>query len=451
MDYEAIAARVVERATRAGAHEADVFLQASRDFSVQVRKGEIETLTQAGSKGLGLRVFMDKRLGFGATSDFTPESLDRLIARVLALAQVADRKEENGLAEGTRAVLRPELEIFDPTVEGVPTDEKIDLAKRAEAAAFNVDPRISNSEGAGFGSGAGYTVLANSQGTVSSFHSSGCSLYCQPLAEEDGKKQVDYEWSFRRSYADLDSAEEVGRRAADRVLRRLGARKIPTQRAPIVFERRVAGRIWSAVMAAVNGDAVYKGMSFLKTSLGDRVAADGVTLVDDALLVGGPGSAPFDGDGLETRRNVIIQDGVLQTFLYDTATARKVGGGAQSTASARRSYGGIPGIGSFNVLLIPGRLTPEEIIAAVPNGFYVTNMMGSGANTITGDFSVGASGMWISGGELAFPVEEVTIAASMRDILMGIERIGTDAIFNSTVVSPTFQLAEMTIGGATVG
>lgn len=448
MNYEELAADVVARAKKAGADEADVYLQTSTDFSVQVRKGEIETLTQAGSKGLGLRVFVDKCIGFASTSDFDTKALDKLIATAVALAGVADRKEENGLPDNAAPVPRPELKLYDPTIGSVPTEQKIALAKQCEAAAFAVDPRISNSEGAGFGSGTNYTVLANSRGVVASYHTSGCSLYCQPLAEENGKKQVDYEWSFRRAFSELDSAEEIGRKAAQRVLRKLGARKAPTQNAPVVFDRRVATRLWGAVLAAVNGDTVYKGMSFLKDKQGEKIAAESVTLVDDGTLVGGAGSAPFDGEGLPTRRNVLIENGVLKMFLYDTETARKVGGGARSTASARRSYNGSPGIGPFNLFLLSGNLTPDEIIKAIPNGFFVTDMMGSGANIVTGDFSIGASGMWIENGELSYPVEEVTVAGTMHDILQGIERIGTDLIFNSSIVSPTFQVAEMTISGA---
>jgi PmbA protein len=447
MNYEDLAADVVARARKAGADEADVYLQTSTEFDVQVRKGEIETLTQASSKGLGLRVFVDRRQGFACTSDFDSAALDKLVATTLSLASVADQKPENALPEEAAPISRPDLKLYDPTIESVPTDQKIALAKACEAAAFHADPRITNSDGAGFGSGTTYTVLANSRGVLASYHSSGCSLVCQPMAEEGGKKQLDVEWSFRRAFAELESPEEIGRKAAMRVVRKLGARKVPSQTAPVVFDRRVAARIWGAVLGAVNGDAVYKGMSFLKDKLGEQIAAPTVTLVDDGTLVGGVGSAPFDGDGLPTRRNVLIENGVLKMFQYDTATARKVGNGARSTANARRSYRSAPGIGSFNLLLVAGHLTSEEIIAAIPNGFFITDMMGSGANTVTGDFSIGASGLWIKDGQLAFPVEEVTIAGTMQNILQGIERIGTDLIFNSTVVSPTFQVAEMTIAG----
>jgi PmbA protein len=447
MNYETLAADVVAKARAAGAEQAEVYLQTSTEFDVQVRQGEIEKLTQAGGKTLGLRVFVDKRQGFASTSDFTEDALAQLISTVVALAQVADRKEENGLPESATPRPHPELKLYDPTIESVPTDRKIALAKRCEAAAFAADPRVTNSEGAGFGSGMTYTVLANSNGVVASYHSSGCSLYCQPVAEQDGSKQVDYEWSFRRAFGELESAEEIGRRAAHRVTRKLGARKVSTQTAPVIFERRVAARIWSAVMAAVDGDRVFKGMSFLKDKLGAKIAADSVTLIDDGTLVGMPGSAPFDGEGVPTRRNVIIEHGVLKMFLYDTTTARKVGGGTQSTGNARRSANTAPGIGAFNLFLPAGQWTVEEMIAALPNGFYVTDMMGGGANPVTGDFSIGASGLWIENGALAYPVEEVTIASTMETILMGIERIGTDLIFLSSIASPTFQVAEMTIGG----
>ena len=258
MDYEALAADVVARAQRAGAHESDVYLQTSTDFNVQVRKGEIETLTQSGSKGLGLRVFVDNRLGFASTSDFDSDSLDKLIATTVALAAVADQKPENALPDGGESVHRPELKLYDPTIDSVPTDQKIALAKACEAAAFAADPRITNSEGAGFGSGSTYTVLANSRGIVSSYHSSGCSLYCQPLAEEAGKKQVDYEWSFSRAFDKLESAEEIGRKAAGRVVRKLNAVKAPTQNAPVVFDRRVAARIWQSVLGAVNAGSAFE-------------------------------------------------------------------------------------------------------------------------------------------------------------------------------------------------
>lgn len=448
MNYQEIAADVVARAQKAGAQQADVFLQASTEFSVEVRRGEIETLTQAGGKALGLRVFVGGRLGFASTSDFDPAALEELVKTTVALAGVADQKPENGLPEPGPSVSRPELKLYDPTIESVPTEEKIALAKRCEAEAFAADGRISNSEGAGFGSGTTYTVLANSHGIVEGYHSSGCSLYCSPLAEDDGKKQVDYEYSFRRAYGDLESPEAIGRAAAMRVVRKLGARKVPTQSAPVVFDRRVAARIWYGVLAAVNGDSVFKGMSFLKDKRGQKIAASHLTLVDDGTLVGGAGSAPFDGEGLATRRNVLIRDGVLEMFLYDTETARKVGGGAVSTASAKRSPGGVPGIGPTNLFLISGSDTPEEIVKGIANGFFVTDLMGTGANPVTGDFSVGASGLWIENGELAYPVEEVTIAGTMDALLNGIERIGTDAIFNGPVVSPTFSVGAMTIGGS---
>lgn len=447
MDYEQLASDVVAQARAAGADAADVYLQTSTDFSVQVRHGEIETLTQAGSKSLGLRVFQDGRLGFASTSDFSPNALDHIVRSTIALAREADSRPENGLADLSNETPHGDLRIYDPEVEALSTTTKIALAKSCEAAAFAADSRITNSEGAGFSSGVTMTVLANSHGLCASFRSSGCSLYCQPLAEEDGKRQIDYEWSYRHAFAELEAPEAIGRAAALRVLRKLGARKAPTQNAPVIFERRVAARIWGGIVAAVNGDNVHKEMSFLKGSLGNSIAAPSVTLVDDGTLTGGAGSAPFDGEGSATRRNVILDRGVLTMFMYDSATARKVGGGARSTGNARRSSGSLPTIGPFNVFVAPGDLTPAEIIAAIPNGLFVTDMMGAGANTVTGDFSIGASGLWIENGEFAYPVEEVTIASTMVNMLQGIERIGNDLVFNSSIVSPTFQVAEMTISG----
>ena len=448
MDYRAMAQDVVERAKRAGADEADVWLQTETEFSVQVRKGEIETLSQASSKGLGLRLFKDKRLGFASTSDFTPAALDRLIETTLGIAAFADPKDENSLAETDPAAAFPNLALYDPAIEEVPTDTKIEMAIACERAASEADARITNSEGAGFGSVAGETVLANSQGLLASYRSSSCSLYCQPLAEQDGKKQVDYDYAYVREWDKMESPEAIGLRAAERVLRKLGAKKVPTQTAPVVFDRRVASRIWADVLGAVNGDAVHKGMSYLRERLGDTIASEIVTLVDDGTIAGGVGSAPFDGEGLPTQRNIIIDKGVLRMFLYDTLTARKVGNGVVSTHNARRSTGGAGGIGAFNLLLVPGTQTPEELIGVISNGFLVTSVMGGGANTVTGDYSIGASGLWIEDGKPTFAVEEVTIAGTMDSILRGIDRIANDLIFHGTIVSPTFSVAEMTIAGS---
>ncbi|HLJ55508.1 MAG TPA: TldD/PmbA family protein [Chthonomonadaceae bacterium] len=447
MDYEQLAADVVAMAQQAGAEESDAMLQTSTEFSVTVRKGEVETLTQSGSKGLGLRVFVGGRMAFAATSDFDRAVLERLAAHTVALAASADPRPENGLPDGPAPAPRPDLQIYDPTIEALPTVEKIAMAKQCEAAAFAADPRVTNTEGAGFGSATGYTVLANSRGAASGYHSSACSVYCQPLAEANGKKQVDYDYSYARALDRLTSPEEVGREAARRVTRKLGARKVATQTAPIVFDRRVAARIWAGLAAALSGDMVFKGMSFLKDRIGERIASEAVTLIDDGTLVGGAGSAPFDGDGLSTRRNVLIDRGVLNMFEYDTATARKVGGGVKSTANAQRSYNGAPSIGPFNLFVPAGIASPEEIVAGIPSGFFVTDMMGGGVNPVTGDFSTGASGLWIENGTLAYPVEEVTIASTMEALLNGIERVGSDLIFNSAVVSPTLQIAEMVVSG----
>ncbi len=447
MDTRAIAQDVVERAIRAGADSADVWLQTETEFNVQVRMGEIETLSQAGSKGLGLRLFKDKRLGFASTADFTPEALDRLIETTLGIAAFADPKDENALAETAPNHTFPDLNLYDPAIAALPTDTKIGMAIACERASFEADPRITNSEGAGFGSVVGETVLANSQGLVASYKTSGCSLYCQPLAEQDGKKQVDYDYAYVRDWSKMESAETIGHRAAERVLRKLGAKKVPTQTAPVVFERRVASRIWAEVLGAVNGDAVHKGMSYLRERLGDSIASEIVTLVDDGTVPGGMGSAPFDGEGLPTQRNVIIEKGTLKMFLYDTLTARKVGGGVVSTHNARRSTGGAGGIGVFNLLLEPGTKSVEELLGGISNGFLVTSVMGGGANTVTGDYSIGASGLWIENGQPTFAVEEVTIAGTMDSILKGIDGIANDLVFHGTIVSPTFSVAEMTIAG----
>lgn len=448
MNYEQFAAEVVAMAVSAGADEADAIVQTSTEFNAVVRCGEVETLNQSGSKGVGVRVFVDGRLGFASSSDFDTALLSRLIANTIAMASAADPKPENRLPQdpGGTFASDEELGIYDPAVEQLSGESKIAMAKVCEAAAFAADSRITNSNGAQFGAGSVRTVLCNSHGLLASYRSTACSLVCQPQAEDNGKKQVDYDYSYTHRFSLLDAPEEIGRRAALRVLRKLGARKAPTKTAPIVFDRRAAARIWAGIAAALNGDRVYKQMSFLRERLDEKIASAQVTLVDDGTLVGGLGTAPFDGDGTPTRRNLLVEEGVLRSYLYDHETALKAG--TATTGSARRSYDSVPSIGPRNLYLAPGTDTPEAIIARITDGFFVTGLMGSGVNPVTGDFSTGASGVWIENGQLAYAVEEVTIAASMDRLLQGIECVANDLMFNSTVVSPTLLVAEMVVSGA---
>ena len=257
--------------------------------------------------------------------------------------------------------------------------------------------------------------------------------------------QRDYWFSVARSLGRLESPEHVGKVAAERTLRRLGARKVKTAQVPIVFDPLVAASILEHIFEGVNGDSVYRGASFLAGKLGQKIAGDNVNVIDDGTLRGGFGTSPFDGEGVPTRRTVVIENGVLKSYLLNTYTAKKLG--MQTTGNASRGLAGTPGIGPGNYFLQAGSKTPREITAGIPHGLYVTEFLGHGVNLVTGDYSRGASGLWISGGELAYPVEEITVAGNLKELFFNISEIGNDLEFRGAVAGPTIRVDGLTVGG----
>jgi PmbA protein len=294
-------------------------------------------------------------------------------------------------------------------------------------------------------------VLANSRGFVGGYRTSYAGVSAAPLAmDANGQMQRDGWWSSARSFAHLESPEDVGKEAARRTLRRLGACRVPTQRVPIVFAAEVARTLISSVFEAASGDAIWRSASFLAGKLGETIAAANVNIVDDHTMLlpagaGGFGTSPFDGEGLPSQRNVLIENGVLRNYLLNTYTARKLG--MKSTHNASRGLAGTPGVGCGNLYLEPGTLTPEEIIAKIPTGFYVTSLMGFGTNTVTGDYSRGATGLWIEGGQLTHAVEEVTVAGNLGEMLKNITAIGNDLVFRGAIASPSLRIDGMTVAG----
>ena len=314
------------------------------------------------------------------------------------------------------------------------------------------DPRITNSDGGSFEAATGRKVLANSRGFVGGYRTSYAGISAAPLAvDENGQMQRDGWWSSARRLGDVESPESIGKEAARRTLRRLGARKVPTQRVPIVFAPEVARSLIGSVFEAASGDSIWRYASFLAGKLGEDIAVPGLTIVDDnAMLlatgVGGFGTSPFDGEGLPSRRTVVVENSVLRSYLLNTYTARKLG--MKSTHNASRGLAGTPGIGCGNLYLEAGTLTPEEIIAEVQAGLYVTSLMGFGANIVTGDYSRGATGLWIENGQLTHAVEEVTIAGNLAEMLRNVTAVGSDLVFRGSVASPTIRIDGMTIAGA---
>ncbi|MGA2561006.1 MAG: TldD/PmbA family protein [Terracidiphilus sp.] len=456
LDLESLTADVVALAIKAGASDAEAVVREGDEFSVNVRMGEVETLKESGSRGLGLRVFLGARSASTSTSDFTPEGIRQLVDGAVALAKVTEEDPFTGLPDaaefGSCLSETGNLHLYFDDVYSLSGPERIDWARRCEAAALAADPRITNSDGGSFDAATGRKILANSRGFLGSYRTSYAGVSAAPLAmDADGKMQRDGWWTGARRMADLDSPESVGKEAARRALRRLGARKVPTQRVPIVFAPEVARSLIGSVFEAASGDAIWRHASYLAGKLGTQIAAPSLTIVDDnAMLLpngaGGFGSSPFDGEGLPSRRTIIVQNGVLQTWLLNTYTARKLG--MKSTHNASRGLAGTPGIGCGNLYLEPGTLTPDQIIDEVQAGLYVTGLMGFGTNTVTGDYSRGATGLWIENGQLTHAVEEVTIAGNLAEMLMNVTAIGNDLVFRGSVASPTFRIDGMTLAGA---
>ena len=452
-DLESLTADVVSLALKAGASDAEAVVREGDEFSVNVRMGSVETLKESGSRGLGLRVFLGTRSASTSTSDFTSDGIRQLVDGAMALAKVTEEDPFTGLPETAQFGSVPaDLHLYYDDVYSLSGPERIEWARRCESAALAVDPRITNSEGGSFDAATGRKVMANSRGFIGGYRTSYAGVSAAPLAKDaNGQQQRDGWWSSARSFSLLESPEAVGREAARRTLRRLGARKVPTQRVPIVFAPEVARSFIGYLFEAASGDAIWRHASFLAGKLGSQVAAPAINLIDDNFMLlpngsGGFGSSPFDGEGLPSLRTVVVQNGVLQTYLLNTYTARKLG--MKSTHNASRGLAGTPGIGCGNLYLAPGTQTPEQIIADAHTGLYVTSLMGSGVNMVTGDYSRGAFGLWIENGQLTHAVEEVTIAGNLTYMLMNITAIGSDLVFRGSVASPTLRIDGMTIAGA---
>jgi PmbA protein len=394
---------------------------------------------------LGLRVLAGSRSATSFSSDFSAASLARLVERTLAMAKVTSEDPASGLAPAELlGRYDGDLGLFSPDVAALSTDQRIEFARRAEAAALAADPRIRNSEGAWFEASWGTKAYANSLGFVGSYRTSYCAVSVAPIAE-DGGMQRDYWYSVARRAAALEAPEAVGRKAAERALRKLHARKISTCRVPVVFDPETARSLVGHIFEAIRGDAIYRSASFLTGKLGQRVAGETITILDDGLRPGGFGSRPFDDEGVPASVTPVIEKGVLRNYLLNCYTARKLN--LQTTGNAARGLAGPPVVGPKNFYLAAGQHSPDEIIRSVKNGFYVTDLIGFGVNIVTGDYSRGAAGLWIENGELTYPVEEVTIAGSLAEMLNNIEALGSDLEFRSALAAPTLLVGGLTVAG----
>jgi PmbA protein len=429
-----------------GASAADALAVEHNAFDVEVRLREVEKIQQSQQKRLGLRVFFGQRSATTATSDLSPASLERLVDDTCALARAMAEDSCAGLPEPAETLATiPDLDLWDEATVQLSVEDRTAMAKAAERAALDYDARITNSEGGEYSSSQSRVVYVNSQDFVGQYQAGSVHLAVAAIASDHMGMQRDHWFSAARKLSRLQSPAMIGQEAARRALRRLAAQKVPTQKVPVVFDPATASSVLGHLCTAVSGSAIYRGTSFLLDQLGTRIAPDGFTVYDDGTLPVALGSKPFDGEGLPTRRTVVVEQGVLRSYLLDTYTARKLG--MRSTGNAARSAGEAPSVSPTNFYLEPGPYTPEEIIASVPCGLYVTELIGFGVNLVTGDYSRGAAGLWIENGELTHAVEEITIAGNLRQMLMHIEMIGNDFDLRRKVTAPTLKVAEMTVAG----
>lgn len=464
-ELRTLAEQAVEMARRTGASDAEAVAFEGDEFSVHVRLGEVDELTESGSRALGLRVFFEAEGGqctaSTSTSDLSKDGIARLANGAVELARVTGVDPFAGLPEreafGSLAV--DELALYFEDIDSVPPEERIAIAKRCEAAAMATDTRIQNSRGAGFDLSTSRRVMVNSRGFAGDYRRSYCGFSTTPIAQDASGMQTGYWYSSARTPRLLESPEEIGRIAAERALRKLGARRVPTCQVPIVFPPEASRGLMANLLHAADGDAIYRNASMFAGKLGEQVAGENVTIVDDGTMVfdhvladgsmlraGGFGTSPFDGDGLPTRKTVVVERGVLKELLLNTYTARKLN--MRSNGKAARGLAGAPGIGGGNYFLEPGEMTQEQIVGDVKRGLYVLSTMGFGVNLVTGDYSQGATGLWIENGELAHAVEEITIAGNLKEMFRNVSAIGNDLEFRGAGAVPTVRIEGMTVAGS---
>ncbi len=444
MDYKEFTVKLVDKCLRLGADAAEVYLQTGRNLSIRVRNADIETVQEASSSGVGFRVIVDGKMGFSHSNDLSERALDDTMSRAIAFARLTTPDESNVLPSDMG--FTDVQGLYDPEIARVSMDRKIEMALEVEELAMK-DPRITHSSGSSFGEREGEVFIANSNGISKSHKASMCSVYVGVVAEKGDQRRTGGESSSRRFFSDLDPLEEVARKASQKAWELLDPQMVSTQRAAVIFDRDVAPSLLRGIITAINGERVLQGASFLQNSMNEQFASSLLTITDDGTLPGGPGSSPFDGEGVPTAKRMLVEKGVLRSFLYNTQVAARAG--VQTTGNASRGgYTSLPGIGTHNLYLAAGDHSQDDIIAATRRGLLLKGVTGYGINPVNGNFSGGATGFWIENGRIAFPVEGLTIAGSADQIMKGIDMMGNDLDLNRGFASPSFRIADMQIGGA---
>jgi len=437
---------ILSKAKAKGATQGDVVMVESESFFVTVRMGEVEKISQAGEKRLGLRLFFGNSSASASTSDISQRSIEKLVDDTARMARITAQDPNGGLPDRSALAREvPDLDLIDESARSVSVDERIQLALETEKGALSYDRQITNSEGAEFSNQFSRVIYVSSQGFSGEYSGSTFGESVSPVASRNGSMQRDYWYSSNRKFGRLESPRSIGIKAAQRALRRLGARKVKTCEVPVIFDPEMAGSLLRNLASALSGYALYKGASFLLGKLGAKIGSELLTVIDDGTIPGALGSRPFDGEGLPVRKKIIVEGGELKSYLLDTYSGKKLG--MASTGNASRSVGVPPGVASANFYLTPGQKTPEEIINTVKSGLYVTELIGFGVNMVTGDYSRGAAGLWIENGEIAYPVEEITIAGNLKDMFQDIEAVGNDLELRRRIASPTIKISHMTVAG----
>ena len=439
---EDIVTALVKEAIKAGADAADALVAEGISHAASFRLGKLEDIERSEGQDLGLRVMVGQRQAAVSSSDLSREGLQPLAERAVAMAKLAPEDPWCGLAPDDRLAKDfPDLDLIDPVEPG--SDHLIELARTAEEAALAIEG-VTNSGGAGASWGRSGIVLATSAGFVGRYGGTSQGVSVSVVAGEGSAMERDYDFTQARHGEDLESAAKIGRSAGERAVKRLNPRKMASQSVPVVYDPRVSSGLVGHLAGAISGSGIARGSSFLKDAMGEQIFKSSVCIVDDPHRRRGFGSKPFDGEGVANKRHNLIEDGRLTTWLLDTATARQLG--LETTGHASRGIGGPPSPGATNLYMEPGDLSPDELIADIKSGLYITQLIGSGVNGITGDYSRGASGFWIENGEIAFAVNEITVAGNLKSMFAEMTP-ANDLEFKGRVNAPTIRIDGMTIAG----
>ena len=426
---------LLQEARQQGASSAEAAVSFDSGLSINVRKGDVETIEHTRDQGLGVTVYFGQRKGSASTSDFKPEAIRETVRAACNIARYTNEDPCSGLADADlMASDLSDLDLYHPW--NITPETAIELGICCEQAALELDPRISNTEGAGINTHSGLHLYGNSHGFIGGYPSSRHSLSCSVIGQHEGSMQRDYWYTVARRAEQLEPEAEVGRKAAERTLARLGARKIGTCQVPVIFRADVAGSLLRSLISAISGSSLYRKASFLLDQLGEPIFPSQIQIQENPRLPGGLGSASFDSEGVATRDKQIIRDGVLQTYLLGSYSARKLG--LQSTGNA----GGV-----HNVSITPGDQDLEGLLRQMDRGLLVTEMMGQGVNMVTGDYSRGASGFWVDGGEIQYPVEEITIAGNLKQMFSQLQAVGNDLDLRSSIRTGSLLIEQMTVAG----